>query len=180
MHLPQLLTNRDWERRLPAELKPAERGWLRNQLAALFALYPAPDMPRAAWDAVVEQYMESLYEYPPSVIAETFKTARETCKFRPSIAELVEIGRPLLRAARERHRGPPGDNYRPTLQLGYNELTPKQKAQHDATVAKFLRKVTTMPSPTLKPLCLRCLASEVEKHGDFCPPCAAAKAAAAA
>ena len=86
-------------------MEPADRGWLAKQLAALFACYPPSDMPQMAWQAAAGAYLESLAHWPPDIAAQVFRKARETCRFRPTIAELVAIGEPLI-AQRRRIREP--------------------------------------------------------------------------
>ena len=86
-------------------MDPADRMWLTKQLAALFACYPPSDMPQVAWQAAAGAYLESLAHWPPDIAVQAFRRARETCRFRPTIAELVAIGEPLV-AQRRRIREP--------------------------------------------------------------------------
>ena len=86
-------------------MAPADRTWMAQQLAGLFACYPPSDMPRVAWQAAIAAYLESLAHWPRDIAAQAFRQARETCKFRPTIAEIVEIGEPLM-ARRRRTLAP--------------------------------------------------------------------------
>lgn len=62
---------------------------LAAMLARLWLHYPNPDYSPVHWQALTEDYVESLRMYPLEVVAEGIKACRRKLKFRPTISEML-------------------------------------------------------------------------------------------
>ncbi|HYF54672.1 MAG TPA: hypothetical protein VEA41_10475 [Salinarimonas sp.] len=105
-----------------------DRGWLKAQVAALFALFPPPPQQTPeTYAARMLAYVEDLAEYPQELVAEAIREARRGAQtFCPSIKDIRSIADRL-----RRERRPPTPYAPPELPPpppgGY--CTPEQAAE---------------------------------------------------
>ena len=82
-------------RQAQAKLEPAAASDVAAQVGRLFAHFPAR-LSRGEADVVARDYIRLLGHYPAVVLSEAVDEALRRCKFRPSIAEIIEVAEPVL------------------------------------------------------------------------------------
>lgn len=132
-----------------AMLVPASVEMISTELAQLAIHFWQPERPQTHYKRLAADYLEDLADMPPDILVEGIRRWRQTGEWWPKISQLLAIMNPMLEQRRreaarlrqlvavQKAKAEAGDKPAKTGR-SYEDLTPEERAAHDARMAETL------------------------------------------